>query len=203
MLHPDSFLFLALPILQNWNASNWRLIAPSPATSRPPYSFSSLEPAFLHRGIHPSPCSRSDPPLPRQGVASVTLTLSHLTIWWSKLMTLFLLFLAKAVLEYLPIALFMELRPLLPFRKIQFAHQVFPLKPAPFCKLPAGHGSTNKSAVSAAPFLNPRHRFLLRLLFYPKLWLIWQALSSLFYFTIKTSIGPRTLVSPGNDVADE
>ena len=41
----------------------------------------------------------------------------------------------------------MVLRPLFPFRQAQYA-QVFPLKPALFCTLFAGLGSTNKSAIS-------------------------------------------------------
>ena len=41
----------------------------------------------------------------------------------------------------------MTLRPLFPFQKSQSA-QVLPLKPAPFWKLFAGLGSTNKSAIS-------------------------------------------------------
>ena len=40
----------------------------------------------------------------------------------------------------------MALRPLFPFRQAQYA-QVFLLKPAPFCTLFAGLGSTNKSAI--------------------------------------------------------
>ena len=35
MLHMDSFLSQALPISPNWNASTERLVAPSPAASRP------------------------------------------------------------------------------------------------------------------------------------------------------------------------
>ena len=41
-------------------------------------------------------------------------------------------------------ALFVALRPLVPFQQAQYA-QVFPLKPALFCTLFAGFGSTNKS----------------------------------------------------------
>ena len=41
----------------------------------------------------------------------------------------------------------MALRPLFPFRQAQYV-EVFPLKPAPFCTLFAGLGSTNKSASS-------------------------------------------------------
>ena len=54
---------------------------------------------------------------------------------------------AKAALAYLPTAVPAALRPLFPFQLAQYA-QVFPLKPAPFCKLFAGLGSTNKSATS-------------------------------------------------------
>ena len=46
---------------------------------------------------------------------------------------------------YLPIALSVALRPLFPFQQAQYA-QVFRLKPAPFCTLFAGLGSTNKAA---------------------------------------------------------
>ena len=59
----------------------------------------------------------------------------------------FLFFLAKAALAYLPTALSVALRPLFPFQQAQFV-QVFLLKPAPFCKPFAGLGSTNKSAIS-------------------------------------------------------
>ena len=50
-------------------------------------------------------------------------------------------------MAYLPAALFVALRPLFPFQQAQYA-QDFPLKPALFCKLFAGLGSTNKSAIS-------------------------------------------------------
>ena len=42
----------------------------------------------------------------------------------------------------------MALRPLLSFRKAQYA-QIFPLKSVPFCKLFAGLGSTSKSSISS------------------------------------------------------
>ena len=48
-------------------------------------------------------------------------------------------------MAYLPTALSVALRPLFPIQQAQYA-QVFPLKPAPFCTLFAGLGSTNKSA---------------------------------------------------------
>ena len=80
---------------------------------------------------------------------SPTLTYSHFTIWCSGQTALFLFFFlrAKAALAYLPTALSVALRPFFPFQLAQYA-QVFPLKPAPFCKLFAGLGSTNKTATS-------------------------------------------------------
>ena len=78
---------------------------------------------------------------------SPTLTLSPLTIWYSGQTVLFLFLLAKAAPAFLPTALSVALRPLFPFLQAQY-DQVFPLKPAPFCTLFAGLGSTNKSAIS-------------------------------------------------------
>ena len=68
-------------------------------------------------------------------------------IWCFRQTALFLFLLARAALAFLSTALSVALRPLFLFREAQFA-QVFPLKPAPFCTLFAGLGSTNKSAVS-------------------------------------------------------
>ena len=98
------------------------------------------------------PCSRSEPPLFSQGAALAHLDSRHfdsrhLSIWCFKQSALFLFLLAKAALAYLPTALSVALRPLFPFQQVQYA-QVFPLKPAPFCKLFAGLSSTNKSAFS-------------------------------------------------------
>ena len=78
---------------------------------------------------------------------SPTLTLSPLTIWCFGQTALFLFLLAKAAPAYLPTALSVALRPLFPFRQAQYV-QVFLLKPAPFCMLFAGLGSTIKSAIS-------------------------------------------------------
>ena len=77
---------------------------------------------------------------------SLTLTLSPLMIWYSELTALFLFLLARAALAYLPTALSVAMRPLFPFRQAQYV-QVTLLKPAPFCTLFAGLGSTNKSAI--------------------------------------------------------
>ena len=95
-----------------------------------------------------SPCSRSDPPhsLAKMQL-SPTLSLSPLMIWYSGQTAQFFFLLARAAPASLPSALFVALRPLFPFRQVQYV-QVFPLKPAPFCTSVAGLGSTNKSAIS-------------------------------------------------------
>ena len=68
-------------------------------------------------------------------------------IWYTGQTVLFLVLLVKAAPAFLPTALFVALRPLFLFQQAQHV-QVFPLKPAPFCKLFAGLGSTNTSATS-------------------------------------------------------
>ena len=78
---------------------------------------------------------------------SPTLTLSCLMIWCFGLTALFVFPLARAAPAFLPTALSVALRPLFPFRQAQYA-RVFALKPAPFCTLFAGLGSTNKSAIT-------------------------------------------------------
>ena len=109
---------------------------------------------------------------------SPTLTLSPLMVWYSGLTALFLFLLEKAATAFLPSALSVELRPLFPFQQ-QFV-QVFPLKPAPFCTLFAGLGSTTKFAISLlfssclTLVLSSPPSFLLS----QTLWQIWQELSS-------------------------
>ena len=70
-----------------------------------------------------------------------------LMIWYSGLTALFFFLLARAAPAFFPTAFSVALRPLFPFRQAQYV-QVFPLKPALFCTLFAGVGSTNKSAIS-------------------------------------------------------
>ena len=98
----------------------------------------------------------------------------------------------------------MTLRALFPFRQAQYA-QVFPLKPAPFCTLFAGLGSTNKSAISL--FFS---YYLTLVLFSPSssllpetLWQIWQELSSLFSCSIRLQWVPVHSFLRENDAADE
>ena len=122
-------------------------------------------------------------------------------IWCFGQTALFLFLLIRAASAFLPTALSVALRPLFPFRQTQY---VFPLKPAPFCMLFAGLGSTNKSAIfllfsscltlvlSSPPF------FLLS----QTLWQIWQELSSLFSsIRVQWVLGHSFL--PENHAADE
>ena len=114
-------------------------------------------PSFTVESTLSSPCSRSDPHYSRQGAALAHLDSlpPHDLVLWTQT-ALFLL--ARAAQGYLvldipgaapvflPTALSVALKPLFPFRQAQYV-QVFPLKPAPFCTLFAGLGSTNKSAI--------------------------------------------------------
>ena len=134
--------------------SSWRALASThplmlPSTcSReallacPPWNL----PSFTVESALSTPCSRSDTPLFRQGAALAHLdSLPHM-IWYSGQTSLFLFLSARAAPAFLPTALSVALRPLFPFRQAQYV-PVFPLKPAPFCTLFAGLGSTYKSAI--------------------------------------------------------
>ena len=137
---------------------------------------------------------------------SLTLTLSPVMMWYSGRTALFLFLLAKAPLTYLPTALSIALRPLFPFQRAQYA-QVLLLKPAPFCMLIAGLGSTNKSVIS---LLLSDSRSVLATLSFPPFfllpqtpWQIWQELSSVPSSSIRLQWVPRHSFLPGNDAADE
>ena len=79
------------------------------------FSFSSLEPAFFIVELTLSAlCSLFDPPI---SWLSLTLILSHLSIWWSGLIALFLSPLARAIRTSLPTAHFETLRPPFPIRQ--------------------------------------------------------------------------------------
>ena len=133
-------------------------------------------------------------------VLFTSLTLNALlTIWCFGQTALFLSLLAKTAVAYLPTALSEASRPLFPSQKAQYA-QVFPLKPAPFCKLFAGLGSTNKSAISlffssyltlvlSLPPCSLLHFFLLP-----------QSLSGTVFSLLQfyqATMGPQTLVFSG------
>ena len=138
--------------------SSWRALASThplmlPSTSSrdaflacplfPPWNL----PSFTVEPTLSSPCSRSDPPLARQGVALTHLDSLPPMIWYSGQTALFLFLFARPAPAFLPTALSVALRPLFPFRQGQYV-EVFPLRLAPFCTLFAGLGNTNKSAIS-------------------------------------------------------
>ena len=138
---------------------------------------------------------------------SFALTLSNLTIWWFGQTALFLFFLVKTTLAFLPTALSVAPRSLFSFQQAQYA-QVFPLKPAPFCTLFAGLGSTNKSVI----FLLFSYYLTLVLSLPPcppsfflsqTLWQIWQELSFLSSCAIRLQWVPRHLFLLRNNTADE
>ena len=117
-------------------------------------------------------------------------------------MALFLFPFDKGSSEYLPTAFVVALRPLFPFRQVQYA-QVFPLKPAPFCKLFSGLGSTNKSA-SFLLLLSLCFRHPVLSSIFPSISLADLAETVFFVFlSYQTTESLRTLVSSGNDAADE
>ena len=122
-------------------------------------------------------------------------------IWCSGQTALFLFVSVRATAAFLPTALSVALRPLFPFRQAQYV-QVFPLKPAAFCTLFAGLGSTNKSAISLlfsyylTLVLSSPPSFLLS----QTLWQILQEMSSLSSCSIKLQWVPFL---SGNDAADE
>ena len=153
-------------------------------------------PSFTVESTLSFSCSRSDPPSLAKVRLSPTLTHSPLTIWNFVLSALFLL--AKAALANVPTALSVALRPLFPFRQAQYV-QVFPLKPAPFCKLFAGLGSTIKSAISLLLLSDSRsvltHLSFPHLFFYPIS--LADLAGTVFLLLYQTTVGPRTLVSPG------
>ena len=108
-------------------------------------------------------------------------------MWCFGQMALFLFLLVRAALAYLPTALSVALKPLIPFRQAQYV-QVFPLKPVPFCMLFAGLGSTNKSTIF--PLISNSVADLAQ-----------TVLSLLLFY--QATIGPQRLVSPRNNLADE
>ena len=121
---------------------------------------------------------------------SPTLTLSPLMIWYSGQTALFLFLFGKGSSAFLPTALSVALRPLFLFRRAQYV-QVFLLKPALFCALFAGLGSTNKPAPSLLLLLSDSRSVLTTLSFPPSFLLsqflgqVWQELSSLSSCSIR------------------
>ena len=108
-----------------------------------------------------------------------------------------LLLLAKAALTYLPTAFSVAVRPPFSFQQTQFA-QVFLPKPVLFCKLIAGLGSTNKSAIFL--FLSDSRSIFTTLSSVLSFLLpqsLWQKLSSLFSCSIRLQWVPGHSFSRG------
>ena len=128
-------------------ASTHPLMLPSTSLREALLACPPLTPFFTVKSTLSFPCSCSD----LISLAKVrflpTLTLSPLMIWYFGLTALFLFLLAEPALTYLPTALSEALRPIFSFQQAQYV-QVSLLKPAPFCMLFAGLGSTNKSPTS-------------------------------------------------------
>ena len=112
--------------------------------------------------------------------------------------------LAKEALAYLPTgSLSVALRPPFSFKQAQYV-QVFPLKPAPFGKLFADLGSTNKSATShhLSSYLTLALSSAPSFFLPQSLWQIWHELFSVSYCFIWLQWVPRHSFLPGNDAAD-
>ena len=198
--------FARLEVKPRLCRSSWRALASThllmlPSTSPreallacppcPPWNL----PSFTVESTLSTPCSRSDPPLSRQGAALAHLNSLPLMIWCSGLTALFLFLLARAAAAILPSALSVALRPHFPFRQAQYA-QVFPLKPSPFCTLFASLGSTNKSAISLLLLFDSRSVLSSIFAFISNSVadLAGTVFSLLFY---QATMGPRTLISTG------
>ena len=127
---------------------------------------------------------------------SPTLTLSPLMIWCFGQTALFFFLLARAAPVFLPTVLSVALRPLFPFRQAQYA-QVSLLKPAPFCTLFAGLGSTIKSAISLLLLSDPRS--VLSSIFPLISNSVADLAGTVFYLLLyyQATMGPRTLISTG------
>ena len=101
----------------------------------------------------------------------------------------------------------MALRSFFSFRQAQYV-EGYSLKPAPFYKLSAGLGNTNKSAISLL-LLYDSCFVLFTLPFPPSfllpqtLWQIWQELSSISSCTIKLPWVPGHSFLPENHAAEE
>ena len=164
-------------------------------------------PSFTVESTLSSPCSRSDLSLSSQGtsLAHLDSLLPHDLVLWTDGSVPFLL--ARAAPSYLPTALSVAQRPLFPFQQVQYV-QVFLLKPALFCTLFAGLGSTNKSATSLL-LLSDSRSVLTTLLSSPYfllpqfLWQIWQEQSFLSSCSIRLQWVPRRSFLPGNNVANK
>ena len=123
-------------------------------------------------------------------------------IWCFGQTAQFLFLLARAAPAFLPTALSVSLRPLFLLWQAQYA-QVFRLKPAPFCTLFAGLGSTNKSAISLLLLSDSRSVFSSIFPFISNSVAALSGTAFSFFLFYQAAMGLRHPFLPGNDAADE
>ena len=158
-------------------------------------------PSFTVESTLCSPCSRSDPPLSRQGAALTHLDSlpPHDLVLWTDGSVSFRF--GKGGSGVLANCSLCGTEATLSFS----AGPVFPLKPAPFCTLFAGLGNTIKSAISFLFFscltlvLSSPLSFLLS----QTLWQIWREPSFFSSCSMRLQWVPGYSFLPGNDAADE
>ena len=186
--------------------SYWRAFASTHTTHASFYSTSPREallacpqsppwnlPSFTVESTLSSPCSRSDPPLSHQGAA-----LTHLDslppydlVLWTDCSVPFVFGKGGAGVSA---NCFLALRPLFPSEQAHYA-QVSLLKPAPFCKLFAGLGSTNKSATSLLLLSESRSVLFLIFCFTPISLADLAGTVFSLLLCYHATMGPRILVS--------
>ena len=158
--------FLACPLSPSWNLHS-----------------------FIVKSTLSSPCSRSD--LRRQGAALAhldSLLPNDLVLWTDGSFPF-----GKDGSGVLANCSRVALRPLFPFQQAQYA-QVSLLKPAPFCTLFAGLGSTNKSVTSLL-LLSDSHSVLSSIFLFTSMSLAGTVFSLLLFY--QATMSPWTLVSSG------
>ena len=164
--------------------------------SCPPFPPRNL-PLFTVESILPSSCSRSDPPLSRQGAALAYLDflLPHDLVLWTDDYVPFCF--GKGGSGILANCSLCGTEATLCFQQAQYV-QVSPLKPAPFCTLFAGLGSTNKPATSL--LLLSDSRSVVSSIFPFISNSVADLAGSVFSLLLfhQATMGPRTLVSPGD-----
>ena len=169
------------PLMPPSTCSREALVACPPC---PPWNL----PSFTVESTLSTPCSRSDPLLTRQGAA-----LAHLdSLLPNDLVLCSFSFWKRRLRRSCQL---LSLWPLFSFWQAQYA-QVFRLKPAPFCTLFAGLGSTINSAIFLL-LLSDTRSVLSSIfpLFSNSVADLAGTVFSLLLF-YHTTMGPRTLVSP-------